>query len=82
MKARIVVAMIAMLASPAAAQTTPPRTTGQPWRCGEKTYCTQMVSCEEATFHFRQCGLARLDRDRDGVPCETLCGQSRRRPRR
>uniref|UniRef100_UPI0018DFEB02 excalibur calcium-binding domain-containing protein n=1 Tax=Roseomonas rosulenta TaxID=2748667 RepID=UPI0018DFEB02 len=47
------------------------------WRCGEKTYCTQMSSCAEAMFHFQACGLQRLDRDRDGVPCETLCGQSR-----
>jgi hypothetical protein len=48
-----------------------------PWRCGEKTYCTQMSSCAEAMFHLQSCGLLRLDRDRDGVPCETLCGPSR-----
>jgi hypothetical protein len=46
-----------------------------PWRCGEKTYCTQMTSCDEAMFHFRHCGLLRLDGDRDGVPCERLCGR-------
>ncbi|CAH0272249.1 hypothetical protein ROS9278_03699 [Roseomonas sp. CECT 9278] len=45
------------------------------WRCGEKTYCTQMTSCDEALFHFRHCGLLRLDGDRDGVPCERLCGR-------
>jgi hypothetical protein len=45
------------------------------WRCGEKTYCTQMTSCDEAMFHFRRCGLLRLDGDRDGVPCEQLCGR-------
>ena len=56
-----------------------PRDAASPWRCGEKTYCTQMTSCAEAMFHFRTCGLLRLDRDRDGVPCETLCGQSGRR---
>lgn len=55
-----------------------PRQTAAPWRCGEKTYCTQMRSCEEAMFHFRSCGLRRLDGDRDGVPCEALCGQGRR----
>ncbi|WP_199708141.1 excalibur calcium-binding domain-containing protein [Teichococcus wenyumeiae] len=41
--------------------------------CGSKRYCTQMTSCAEAQFYFRQCGLSRLDGDRDGVPCEQLC---------
>ena len=41
--------------------------------CGGKRYCKQMTSCEEAQFHLRQCGLSRLDRDGDGVACETLC---------
>jgi hypothetical protein len=49
-----------------------------PWRCGEKTYCREMTSCAEAMFHFQACGLRRLDGDRDGVPCETLCGQGGR----
>jgi len=81
-----VAALVVLIADPAAAQQgwgqVPPRTApGQAWRCGEKTYCTQMTSCAEAMFHFQQCGLARLDGDRDGVPCERLCGQSRS-PRR
>ncbi|WP_218915870.1 excalibur calcium-binding domain-containing protein [Sphingomonas jaspsi] len=50
----------------------------EPWnsdfQCGAKRYCTQMNSCEEAQFHFRQCGLSRLDGDSDGIPCEDLCG--------
>jgi endonuclease YncB( thermonuclease family) len=41
--------------------------------CGSKRSCTQMSSCAEAQFYFRQCGLSRLDGDRDGVPCEQLC---------
>lgn len=69
--------LVALLPGAAAAQA--PRAPGPPWRCGEKTYCTQMTSCEEAMFHFRNCGLARLDGDRDGVPCERLCGQGGRR---
>ena len=44
------------------------------FRCGAKTYCREMASCEEARFFLRQCGLARLDGDGDGVPCERLCG--------
>jgi endonuclease YncB( thermonuclease family) len=42
--------------------------------CGAKTYCREMQSCAEARFHLARCGLARLDGDRDGVPCEALCG--------
>ncbi len=32
-----------------------------------------MIYCEEAKFYLTQCGLTRLDRDGDGVPCESLC---------
>ena len=48
--------------------------TSQHFTCGTKRYCTEMTSCAEAMFHFQQCGLVRLDGDRDGVPCERLCG--------
>jgi excalibur calcium-binding domain-containing protein len=41
--------------------------------CGFKRYCGEMSGCAEARFYFTQCGLSRLDGDRDGVPCETLC---------
>ena len=41
--------------------------------CGTKRTCGEMASCAEARFHVEQCGLARLDGDRDGVPCERLC---------
>jgi endonuclease YncB( thermonuclease family) len=54
------------------AQSRPAPAAGAP-NCGSKRYCTQMTSCAEAQFYFRQCGLSRLDGDRDGVPCERLC---------
>lgn len=41
--------------------------------CGGKRLCRQMDSCAEAQFYLRQCGLGRLDGDKDGVPCEQLC---------
>ena len=44
--------------------------------CGQKTYCREMASCDEARFYLEQCGLSRLDGDGDGVPCEQLCGSS------
>lgn len=41
--------------------------------CGFKTVCRQMESCEEAQHYLNDCGLSRLDRDNDGVACESLC---------
>jgi len=35
--------------------------------------CGVLESCAEACEYLRQCGLNRLDRDTDGIPCETLC---------
>lgn len=43
------------------------------YRCEGKHKCAQMDSCEEAKFYLDHCGLSRLDRDHDGVPCESLC---------
>nr|WP_233094006.1 excalibur calcium-binding domain-containing protein [Azotobacter chroococcum] len=34
-----------------------------------------MASCEEAQYHLNECGNWRLDRDKDGVPCASLCQQ-------
>jgi Excalibur calcium-binding domain len=42
-------------------------------QCGSKSKCNQMQSCEEAQFYLTQCGVGRLDRDGDGVPCESIC---------
>ncbi len=41
--------------------------------CAGKTTCGQMSSCAEAQFYLNSCGVSRLDGDKDGVPCETLC---------
>lgn len=40
--------------------------------CGDKRYC-KMDNCQEAMHYLNDCGLARLDRDGDGKPCESLC---------
>lgn len=34
--------------------------------------CGQMVSCEQAKQALK-CGNTKLDRDKDGVPCESIC---------
>ncbi|MDT3723196.1 thermonuclease family protein [Pseudomonas oryzihabitans] len=41
---------------------------------GGKKYCKEMSSCAEARFYLEQCGMSRLDRDKDGIPCENVCG--------
>lgn len=41
--------------------------------CEEKKTCGQMTSCEEAKYHLNTCGDKRLDKDGNGVPCESIC---------
>lgn len=41
--------------------------------CGTKTKCGEMSSCAEAMYFLNTCGVSRLDGDKDGTPCETLC---------
>lgn len=43
------------------------------YSCSTRKTCGQMASCAEAKFHLNECGNGRLDRDNDGVPCESLC---------
>lgn len=43
------------------------------FECGAKSTCKQMSTCAEANFYLNECGLSRLDRDHDGVPCESIC---------
>ena len=47
--------------------------------CGAKSYCKEMKSCAEARHYLKDCGLAKLDKDGDGVPCESLCKRPKRR---
>lgn len=43
------------------------------YMCGSKHRCAQMRSCDEAYFFLTRCGVKSLDRNGDGVPCESLC---------
>jgi len=47
-----------------------------PFSCGKKRFCKEMKSCEEALFHLNECKRKSLDRNKDGVPCEKLCGKN------
>ncbi|MEP7042196.1 MAG: cold shock domain-containing protein [Dokdonella sp.] len=45
------------------------------FQCQGKTHCSQMASCEEATFYLHNCPGTVMDGDNDGIPCEDqLCG--------
>ena len=41
--------------------------------CDGKSTCGQMNSCAEARFYLNSCGVRKLDRDGDGIPCESVC---------
>ena len=40
------------------------------FKCDGRTYCSQMTSCEEATFFLRNCPGVKMDGNNDGIPCE------------
>ena len=38
--------------------------------CDGREYCSEMTSCEEATYFINHCPNTKMDGDGDGVPCE------------
>ena len=52
-------------AVPAAASSSIPQ-----YKCDSRSYCSQMTSCEEATYFLRNCPGVKMDGNDDGVPCE------------
>lgn len=40
------------------------------YSCDGRQYCSQMSSCEEATFFLENCPNTKMDGNYDGVPCE------------
>ncbi len=44
--------------------------TGVPFACDGRKYCSQMTSCAEATWFLQHCPNVQMDGDHDGVPCE------------
>jgi cold shock CspA family protein len=41
------------------------------YSCDGRTMCSQMRSCDEATYFIRNCPNTQMDGDNDGVPCES-----------
>jgi len=68
---------VATLASPLAAEPeaaqSPPATTAEPDCVRKAITCSVLKSCAEACSFLKQCGFDKLDRDKDGIPCESLC---------
>jgi hypothetical protein len=56
--------------------TTPSPATAAPaakpgdYRCDGRQYCSQMKSCAEAKYFLLNCPGAKMDGDRNGIPCE------------
>ena len=45
------------------------------YHCDGRIYCSQMTSCEEATYFLRNCPGVKMDGEGDGIPCERQwCG--------
>ncbi len=41
------------------------------YHCDGRTHCSQMKSCEEATYFSNNCPNTQMDGNNDGVPCES-----------
>ena len=56
--------------------TAPPPNTNKStsgFSCSVTKSCDDMVSCDEAYYYLNTCAKTSLDRDKDGIPCESLC---------
>jgi hypothetical protein len=40
------------------------------YACDGRIHCSQMTSCEEATFFLNTCPGTKMDGDNDGIACE------------
>ena len=49
---------------------TQPRSATVAFSCDGRIYCSQMTSCEEASYFLRNCPGVRMDGDHDGIACE------------
>jgi hypothetical protein len=61
-----------VIEAPRPEETRPPEEARSPeFTCEGKTHCSQMGSCEEATFYIQNCPGTEMDGDHDGIPCES-----------
>lgn len=50
--------------------TRPERPASRTYSCDGRTHCSQMTSCEEATWFLKNCPGTKMDGNNDGIPCE------------
>jgi len=63
-------------ASPVEAEEAPYAPARATYRCDGRQHCSQMHSCEEATYFLQHCPDVVMDGDGDGIPCESQwCGR-------
>jgi hypothetical protein len=55
---------------PAHLQVERPGNEPQKFHCDGRVHCSQMTSCEEATYVLQHCPGVQMDGDGDGIPCE------------
>ncbi len=61
-------------AVPVINSTTNSQPTTSRFSCDGRQHCSQMTSCEEATYFTQHCPNTKMDGNHDGVPCEQqLC---------
>ncbi|MDD2885693.1 MAG: excalibur calcium-binding domain-containing protein [Dechloromonas sp.] len=48
----------------------PPVAIAPGYRCDGRTHCSQMTSCQEATWFLKNCPDTKMDGNNDGIPCE------------
>ncbi|MDP2090708.1 MAG: thermonuclease family protein [Candidatus Gracilibacteria bacterium] len=44
------------------------------FNCNKTMYCKYMTSCDEVKYFFYVCAAKTFDGDKDGIPCEQMCG--------
>lgn len=44
------------------------------YNCDKTMYCKYMTSCDEVKYYFYVCAAKTFDGDKDGIPCEQMCG--------
>jgi hypothetical protein len=52
------------------ARTSNPQAPAANFSCDGRKYCSQMTSCQEATYFLKNCPGVKMDGNNDGVPCE------------
>nr|WP_227671480.1 excalibur calcium-binding domain-containing protein [Psychrobacter sp. 72-O-c] len=51
-------------------QPAPPVVATPNFSCDGRQHCSQMKSCEEATYFIQYCPNTKMDGNNDGIPCE------------